>query len=435
MKKPIFVAILACIVLFVAGCGFFDDNDDDGGWYGNGSAGNYNIGTVAQLIQLAEIVNGTYKSGDITLPADDFKDKTVTLTADINLNNQEWKMIGASNRTFNGTFDGDNKTISNLNSTKYSKRFFYKIGEHGTVKNIVFTDLNISSSSESVGGLINENRGKIQNISIIDGTVSVNDNGSAGGIVRYNYDYGIVENCNFSGSVSAYYGAGGIAISNSANGIIRNCYVTGAVTTRGNSGTGGIVGSNSGTVKNCYTTCSVTGGTFLGYEIGGIVGINIGTVENCYTTGNISGTYRIGGIVGIGESAMRVGTVKNCYATGNVTGDSNLGGITGAYGTVQNCVALNSSITSTKTSSSIGRISSYNNTLNSYASNGMVTKTLNSNITAKSDANGIHGADVESSNYNSQEWWTTASNWDSESLWDFTNVWECDNTINLPKLR
>jgi hypothetical protein len=52
-----------------------------------------------------------------------------------------------------------------------------------------------------------------------------------------------------------------------------------------------------------------------------------------------------------------------------------------------------------------------------------------------SDINGADGADIEASDYNSQEWWTTASNWDSESLWDFTNVWEWDYTEKLPKLR
>jgi hypothetical protein len=429
MKKPIFVAILACIVLFVAGCDFFDD-DDDGGWYGNGSAGNYNIGTVAQLIQLAEIVNGTYKSGDVTLPADDFNGKTVTLTADINLNNQEWKRIGTERRTFNGTFDGYNKTISNLNITN-GRSLFYEIGEHGTVKNIVFTNLNISANSLS-SSLIRENNGKIKNISIINGSVK-NGTAAGAGIVENNRGYGIVENCNFSGNVSASYSAGGIVQYNSANAVIRNCYVTGAVTTSGNSGTGGIVGSNSGTVKNCYTTCSVTGGTLIGHNIGGIAGDNIGTVENCYATGDISGTNWIGGVVGKNSSTLKSGTIKNCYATGNVTGESLLGGITGRDGRVQNCVALNPSIKSTKKNSSIGRISAYSQNLNNYALNGM-TLVGSSNVTAKSDANGIHGADIEASDYNSQGWWTNKSNWDSE-YWDFTNVWEWDDDENLPKLR
>ena len=126
------------------------------------------------------------------------------------------------------------------------------------------------------------------------------------------------------------------------------------------------------------------------------------------------------------------GMVQNCYATGNVTGESNVGGIVGYAGTVQNCVALNPSITATTTNSFLqgdtGRVrgSGSSSLLNNYGSSGM---TLPSFITVTSNANGKHGADVLASDYNSQTWWATTANW------DFTTVWQWDSTRNLPKLR
>ena len=65
----------------------------------------YQIGTAAELAWFRDEVN----SGKSTLNA--------TLTADIDLNNQEWTPIGISpnnTKSFKGTFDGAGHTISGL---------------------------------------------------------------------------------------------------------------------------------------------------------------------------------------------------------------------------------------------------------------------------------------------------------------------------------
>jgi len=438
MKPKVFFTKIAGLVLvgvlvFTACDDLFDsDTDNSGnqptgnnntgyGWYGNGSSNSFTISNYTQLTEFARIVKGN--TGFDGPAQSDFKGKTVTLTADIDMSGKSWNGVGNSYiplDPFNGTFDGNNKTISNLNTG--NQGFFGLIGEDGIVKNMFFVDLSVSGS-DGGGGLTRTNRGRIQNISIINGNV----NGIPGGVVCFNY--GIVENCNFSGTISG--GGGGIALSNSTSGVIRNCYVTGSVTSSSGA-TGGIVGSNNGIMQNCYATCNIIGGTFIGYAIGGITGSNSGTVKNCYATGNITGTRDIGGVVGDNSN----GTIQNCYATGNVTGESYVGGITGGGGTVQNSVALNLSITATTNNSILrgytGRVGGSGNFLNNYGLNGM---TVPSFITVTSNTNGIHGADVEASDYNSQIWWTTSSNWNSVSLWDFTTVWEWDNTRNLPKLR
>ena len=417
-KVPLLIiAMIAVIGFGVTACdnilGSKDDDDSSAeyGWYGKGSANTFTINNFTQLAELAKIVNGsTVYDG----PAQsDFKGKTVTLSADIDMSGKSWNGIGSSYTSFsphpfNGTFDGNNKTISGLHTG--NQGFFGLIGENGIVKNLVFVDLSVNGS-DGAGGLTRTNRGKIQNINI-----NGSGNGSSiGGVVCFNY--GIVENCNFSGTITSNLGgASGIANSNYTSGVVRNCYVTGSVNG------GGIVDTNFGTVQNCYTTCSATRGGIAASNING------GTIKNCYATGNITGPNSVGGVVGDNGNGM----VQNCYATGNVNGTYSVGGITGSNGTVQNCVALNPSITASTTNPSLrdntGRVrgGGSSSLLNNYGSSGM---TLPSFVTVTSNANGIHGTDVLASDYNSQTWWTTAVNW------DFTTVWQWDSTRNLPKLR
>jgi hypothetical protein len=419
-----------------------DNTDAEYGWYGNGSASNFNISNFTQLKEFREIVNGWAYGHNQS----DFTGKTVTLTADIDLSGKEWYLyIGTGEYDpFNGTFDGNNKTISGLHS--YS--FFKYIGEDAVVKNLNFVDLNISGAFQA-GALAGTNRGKIQNISVngsIGGNFSV-----FGGIAADNYgtmencsfsgsvnhgggvvygNYGIMENCRFSGDIS---GSGGIASLNANSGIIRNCYVTGSII--GDMETGGIVGDNSGTVENCYTTCNINGDS--SGNRGGIAGINSGTVKNCFATGNITGDMGIGGVVG-NNYGYSGGTIQNCYATGTVTGWRFVGGITGESGTVQNCVALNQLITASDEFmyAGISRVGYASNSSGSFSNNygkeGMTLRSSynnNQDVPVTSDANDIHGADVEASEYNTQSWWTSTVNW------DFSTVWQWDSARNLPKLR
>jgi hypothetical protein len=388
-----FVGVMFCgfIAIGFSACGDLSGNEEEKedptyGWYGNGSSNSFTINNFTQLKELANIVQGN--TGYDGPAQSDFRGKTITLAADINMSGKSWYGLGYSYLPlypFNGTFDGNNKTISGLNM--YNQGFFGLVGEDGVVKNLVFIDLSVDGS-DGGGGVARTNKGKIQNISVNNGSVS----GIPGGIVCHNY--GIVENCSFSGNISG--GGGGIADSNAKSGVIRNCYVTGSVSSSSN-GAGGIVNNNFGTVQNCLSNADIISSlSFIDYDKGGIVGYNDGTVQYCYATGSVTGDARIGGIVGS----------------------------SGSNGTVRNCVALNLSIGTSSTSSA--RVANDGLLINNYARVGM---TLPNGITAISNANGIHGEDVDSSVYNSQIWWTTAVNW------DFNTVWQWDNSRNLPKLR
>ena len=106
------------------------------------AAGEYEVASPAQLAWVAATVNGGEK----------FEGKTVKLTSDIDLAGHAWTPIGNGSRfgsaaignQFKGTFDGNGKTISNLNinttkGTDYAVGLF-GIVNGGTVKNLKLKD-------------------------------------------------------------------------------------------------------------------------------------------------------------------------------------------------------------------------------------------------------------------------------------------------------
>lgn len=74
-------------------------------WYTQDSTKTeYTLTTADELAGLAQLVN----------EGNTFKGVTIYLGDDIDLANQEWTPIGKSGANFQGTFDGQNHTISNL---------------------------------------------------------------------------------------------------------------------------------------------------------------------------------------------------------------------------------------------------------------------------------------------------------------------------------
>jgi predicted small secreted protein len=196
---------------------------------------------------------------------------------------------------------------------------------------------------------------------------------------------------------------------------------------------GGVAARNKGTVENCFVSGSATGTGES--DTGGVVGANSGMVQNCYSTCNVSGTNPVGGIVGNNSTITDNGTVQNCYSTGSVTTSGATSGTTGGgivgknnSGTVQNCVALNTSITTTGSplNSQFARIagSPAPNTLtNNHAKSDISGTWNNKSLT------GWDGADVTSATYGTQAFWQNTLGW------NFTTIWEWDSVTHLPKLR
>ncbi len=236
----------------------------------------YKISSTDDLDQLATDVN----SGT------NYKDVYFIVTQDIaythKANGEEgadteynFTTIGQG-KYFQGTFDGNGKTISGIRIYKnYDKNqltflgpfgLFGRIGSTAEVKNVTLSDTRIASGS--VGGIVGNNAGgKITNCHVTN-TVEIQGIGDIsqhGGIVDYNGYYneikGIVSGCVSEAKFTNCSGiVGGIAAAN--QGTLENNFVIGVTIPAIEDNTrGAIVGRNieSTLTNNYYTACTVAG--------------------------------------------------------------------------------------------------------------------------------------------------------------------------------
>jgi len=366
--------------------------------------------------------------------------------------------------------------------------------DKGTVQNCHATgDVSGNSNGNGnrfnlyVGGVVGVNSGKVQNC-YASGDVTGNGNSNGewfqlyvGGVVGGNS--GKVQNCYASGDVSGNSNGNGNRFSLYVGGVVgqnsgevhNSHYTKGDVRGNGNNNgefsrltVGGVVGENSskGKVLNSYATGDVNGNgnnndIYFSLYIGGVVGNNNGEVHNSYyATGDVSGSGNnngsyfslyVGGVAGYNSR----GTVQNCYASGNVSGSSYssyVGGVAGHNGeesTVQNCVALNPSVTLTSTANSyVGRVVGRNmiefiytaGTLtNNHARNPDMQLTRNGTPKNPLDKGpgGVDGADVSAEEYSDSSFWEKlciAQVGAPGICWDFQNVWKWEEGL-LPILR
>ena len=261
---------------------------------GDGSSGNpYKISTAADLAAIAQQVN----SGNTH-----YKDEYFKLTADIDLGGMEWTPIGKDNDSywFEGNFDGNGKTISNLTINKTNDRYIGLFGcNKGTIQNLIIKDVNIITGSGQgrAGAVCALNRGKIEKCGVYSGTIVGKNYYDVGGICGGNTD-GIVSQCYNKADLSAEKGeAAGISGMN-CRGTIENCYNAGTITQTGTNGSGYLAGgicsdncsgSDKGTIENCLNFGKVTSANGTSYGSG-----NGGTVNHFYydidVCGSLDGT-------------------------------------------------------------------------------------------------------------------------------------------------
>lgn len=126
----------------------------DTSWYTNDTTvSTFYISTAAQLAGLAKLVN----------EGNNFSKKTIQLTKDIRLNEQdvptgghEWTPIGNNKKKFQGTFDGAGHTVEGLYiNEKKTLRGLFGISA-GTVKNLIVTGV-IKNNIAQVGGVVGNN--------------------------------------------------------------------------------------------------------------------------------------------------------------------------------------------------------------------------------------------------------------------------------------
>lgn len=262
------------------------------------------ITTVDELLQLAKDCSlDTYSTN-----------RTVLLDADLDLVGQGFAGIPI----FNGTFDGQGHTISNLNLVQDGSvvGFFRYLESDAVVQNLTLQGRAMPvGSRRTIGSVAGSNAGTVKNCSFVGVSSGVS---MVGGIVGQNLSGGVVDGCTVTGSVYGAHFVGGIAGDN--HGVIANCVNKASVNTKVEQneidissltlkdliGTenvaditdiGGVAGSSAGVVKNCQNLGTV-GYQHMGYNVGGIVGSQTGYVTACTNYGTVYARKEAGGIVG-----------------------------------------------------------------------------------------------------------------------------------------
>jgi hypothetical protein len=214
-----------------------------------------------------------------------------------------WLPIGNETNSFNGYFDGNGKSISNL----FIDRTVDYVGLFGYCEFANFSDFQVSGDVTSTGIIVGGAFGMLWGCTATN--ISFEGDVSGGG--------------NFAGGFSGYITASDASTSDSD---IDKCYSNGTVS--GASWSGGFSGNNryiTSLINDCYSTSSVTS-TVDSDRRGGFVGGNSGVITNSYSTGVVSPT---GGSLGGGFCGDNTGTITDCYWDENTSGWSTSSGGTG----------------------------------------------------------------------------------------------------------
>ena len=214
-----------------------------------------------------------------------------------NLEEVSWEPIGNTTNRYMGTFDGNNKTITNLYinaNQEYSGLFGYTF--ISTIKNLTFVNANVTNTNSFTGILVG-------------------------------YGYG---------------------------GTYQNIMTSTSCEVNGGDGTGGIAGKLAGNAYNCVNYATVqgkeqVGGLFSSYDsstsitacanygkvtassqwVGGLVGyFGSGTIQDCANYGDVKGTERVAGMAGY----VYEGKIQNVFSYGNVSATNSTQYIGMAFG-------------------------------------------------------------------------------------------------------
>jgi hypothetical protein len=257
-NRTLFVVIVAPLTVVVgAGTAAGQSAPDCStvSYSGDGTETNpYEVGNVDQL----QCINETDLTANYIQTSDIDASETVAWN-----NGKGFEPIGGPSRLgaisggpgFNGSFDGNGQTISNLTITRSSRRDAGLFGltlDGSSITNVRLKNIDIVGGSPT-GALVGENSGTVTKSSV-SGTVAGEES-------------------------SASY-------------------------------TGGLVGINEGTISKSFSTATITGGRTTGGLVGGNGG---GDIFDSYARGEISAADPVGGLVGSG------GDISRSYAATEIT--------------------------------------------------------------------------------------------------------------------
>ena len=273
---------------------------------GDGSTGSpYIITKAEELAWFRDQVNG----GNIKICAKIANDvevidmSKVCHAADASKKIEElsWVPIGNDAKKYQGTFDGNGKTITNLyiNAIKENMGIgFFGYTLQSKIKNLTFENANVTNTNSHTGVLVGYAGygSTLQNIKISN-TCQMKGGTFTGGIA------GILDG-------NAY-----------------NC--VNYATVQGTQYIGGLCGDYSRT-GNSMTACANYGNvTASSLGVGGLVGnFDSGTIQDCANYGDVKGTESVAGMAG----SVYTGKIKNVFSYGNVSATNSTQKVGMAFG-------------------------------------------------------------------------------------------------------
>ena len=257
------------------------------------------IASAEELALFAKEVNG----------GKNYKDYTVKLVNDINLAANMWTPIGKSDSTFQGIFDGQGHTISNLvcGNSGQSDVGLFGFTTNGEIKNFTLNNAKVKGYLDVGAVAGTPYTSKYTNIKLT-GNVQVDGYAYVGGMFGKNA-YADLTDLTIAVDAGSYV---------KADSEDYRTYIGGLV---------GFMGEGNQVVKNVTSNINVIGSTC---DVGGITGIaHYGnTFINCTSSGNVTLTnaqdegdhLEIGGIAGVWlNTAGQTVTFTDCRFTGKLS--------------------------------------------------------------------------------------------------------------------
>ena len=298
--------------------------------------GVYEISNLAGLKWVADQVNQ-----EITT----FEGETIVLTADIDLAGEEWTPIGSANAAhgFMGNFDGNEKTIKNLNITNisldadgYAYAGLFGVTEgvdkanQNYIKNLTIENVNIATEGHIVAAAVAyPYYTNLENIKVI-GSVSIKGGDYTSGVLAYtrrcvdaknitiaaNEGSVIEGNMTIGGVISDIQMNGGLT-ANYSNFAAENLTIKGAMHVGGISGIISKQTLNGATVKNVTIVCDDVRKGQISGSLGEVSVINDAVIENVNGAENLIGaTFKLDSIC-----TVTINGIKYQYNNGwNITG-------------------------------------------------------------------------------------------------------------------
>lgn len=284
--------------------------------------------------------------------------KDAKLLADVTVS--DWSVPG----TFNGTFDGNGKTL-----TITSVKEFYSEKDTST------------GETKTYSGFLGILRGTVKSLIIKNsgfGSTKCDYTGAVAGKI----DLGTIDSVNVERTTVTAKNCAGLIAGYNNYGFIKNCYAGGnatLTTVTSSLSAGGITGQNNGYITGCTVDAITISAGRSGYA-GGITGININEISSSklFTPNASVNANYAAGIAGKNEETASITDceVKQDASSSTstmITGVSHAGGIAALNaGKIDNPAVSSIKVTTTGTAPYTGGIAGYNDTTGTIVTGGTV---------------------------------------------------------------